>query len=206
VEPARGFLPFAAREGAMKVPLEITFHHLQSSEWVEAAIREHVLKLEKIYPRLVGCRVSVEAPHRQHRTGNICDVHIELWLPGGAVVVSREPHRAREKYANPTVGTSLRDAFAAAARQLKDYKQRQSGDVKTHETLFQGQVAQVAVGEDYGFILTNDGTQLYFHRNSVLDADFTKLKRGDAVHYIASDGDTGPIARKVWLGPDDHLD
>jgi len=26
------------------------------------------------------------------------------------------------------------------------------------------------------------------------------------VHYIASDGDTGPIARKVWLGPEDHLD
>lgn len=30
-----------------------------------------------------------------------------------------------------------------------------------------------------------------------MDADFAKLKRGDAVHYIAVDGDTGPIARKV---------
>lgn len=190
----------------MKVPLEITFHNLQSSEWVEAAIREQVLKLEKIYPRLVGCRVSIEALHKQHRSGNICDVHIELRLPGGALVVSREPHRAREKYANPTVGTSLRDAFAAAARQLKDYKQRQSGEVKTHEPLFQGQVAQLYPQEDHGFILTNEGTQLYFHRNSLIDADFAKLKRGDAVHYVASDGDTGPIARKVWLGPDYHLD
>ncbi len=188
----------------MKVPLEITFHNLQSSEWVETQIREQVQKLEKIYPRMVGCRVSLEAPHK--RSGNICDVHIELKLPGGALVVNREPHRAKERYANPTLGTALRDAFAAAERQLKDYKQRQSGEVKAHEPLFQGQVAQLNLEQDHGFILTNEGTQLYFHRNSLIDADFAKLKRGDAVHYIASDGDTGPIARKVWLGPDYHLD
>lgn len=188
----------------MKVPLEITFHNLQSSEWVETQIREQVQKLEKIYPRMVGCRVSLEAPHK--RRGNICDIHIELRLPGSALVVNREPHRAKERYANPTVGTALRDAFAAAERQLKDYKQRQSGEVKTHEPLFQGQVSQLNPEQDHGFILTNEGTQLYFHRNSLIDADFAKLKRGDAVHYIASDGDTGPIARKVWLGPDYHLD
>lgn len=188
----------------MKVPLEITFHNLQSSEWLEAQVREQVQKLEKIYPRLVGCRVSLEGQHK--RSGNICDVHIELRLPGGALVVSREPHRTKERYANPTAGTALRDAFAAAERQLKDYKQRQSGEVKTHEPMFQGQVAQLNPEQDHGFILTNEGTQLYFHRNSLIDADFAKLKRGDAVHYIASDGDTGPIARKVWLGPDYHMD
>jgi cold shock CspA family protein/ribosome-associated translation inhibitor RaiA len=190
----------------MKVPLEITFHNVQSSEWIEAAIREQVLKLEKIYPRLVGCRVAVEALHKQHRTGNVYDVHIELRLPGSELVVSREPHRAKEKYAEPNLRTSLRDAFAVAERQLKDFKQRQSGEVKTHEPMFQGQVSQLYPQEDHGFILTNEGTQLYFHRNSLLDADLDKLKRGDAVHFIASDGDTGPIARKVWLGPDYHLD
>jgi cold shock CspA family protein/ribosome-associated translation inhibitor RaiA len=188
----------------MKVPLEITFHNLPSSEWIETQVREQLEKLEKIYPRMIGCRVSVEAPHK--RSGNICDIHIELRLPGGALVVSREPHRARERRANPTVATALRDAFAAAERQLKDYKQRQSGEVKAHEPMFQGQVAQLDPEADHGFILTNEGTQLYFHRNSVLDADFDKLKRGDAVHYIASDGDTGPIARKVWVGPDYHMD
>jgi cold shock CspA family protein/ribosome-associated translation inhibitor RaiA len=190
----------------METALEITFHNVPSTEWAEAAIREHVGKLEKIYPRMVGCRVSVEGLHKQHRTGNVYDVHIELRLPGGELVVSREPHRAKEKYAEPNLRTSLRDAFAAAERQLKDYKQRQSGEVKTHEPMFQGQVSQLDPGQDHGFILTNEGTQLYFHRNAVIDADFDKLKRGDAVHYIASDGDTGPTARKVWLGPDHHMD
>ena len=190
----------------MQTPLEISFHNLPSSDWVERAIREHVGKLDKLCPRLVGCRVSVEGLHKQHRTGNVYDVHVELCLPGGKVVVSREPHRAKEKYAEPNLRTSLRDAFDAAERQLVDYKKQQSGEVKTHEPMFQGQVSQLFPREDYGFILTNDGTQLYFHRNSLLDADFDKLKRGDAVHYIARDGDTGPTASKVWVGPDYHMD
>jgi cold shock CspA family protein/ribosome-associated translation inhibitor RaiA len=193
-------------EAAMQVPLEIGFHNLPSSEWIEDTIRQHVAKLDKLYPRLVGCRVSVEALHKQHRTGNIYEVHIELRLPGGELVVSREPHRAKEKYADPDLRHSLRDAFAAAERQLLDYKQRQAGEVKVHEVLFQGQIAQLYPQAEHGFILTNEGTQLYFHRNSVIDADFARLKRGDAVHYVAADGDTGPIARKVWLGPADHLD
>lgn len=190
----------------MQIPLEISFHNLPSSEWIEGAVRQHVDKLNKLYPRLVGCRVSVEALHKQHRTGNIYEVHIELRLPGGALVVSREPHHPKEKYADPDLGRSLRDAFAAAERQLLDYKQRQAGEVKPHDAPFQGQIAELDPAEDHGFILTNEGTQLYFHRNSVMNADLSKLKRGDTVHYVPADGDTGPIARKVWLGPADHLD
>lgn len=192
----------------MQIPLEIAFHNFASSEWIETEIRERVAKLEKLYPRLVGCRVSVEALHQQHRTGNIYDVHIEIIVPGAELAVSREPHRAKEKYAHPTLRTSLRDAFAAAERQLKDYKRQQAGEVKVHAdaALFQGQISQLYPKEEHGFILTNEGSQLYFHRNSVLDADFAKLKRGDVVHYVAADGDTGPIARKVWVGPDFHMD
>jgi len=190
----------------MQTPLEITFHNLPSSAWIEAAIREHVAKLDKLYPRLVGCRVSVEALHRQHRTGNIFEVHVELIVPGRELAVSHEPHRAKEKYAHPDLRRSLRDAFAAAERQLVDFKQQRSGEVKLHEAPFEGQISQLYPDDEHGFILTNEGSQLYFHRNSVMNADFAKLKRGDAVHYVAADGDTGPIARKVWLGPDYHLD
>ncbi|HWI27537.1 MAG TPA: HPF/RaiA family ribosome-associated protein [Stellaceae bacterium] len=190
----------------MQSPLEIAFHNLPSSEWVEQEIRERVAKLEKRYPRLVGCRVSVEALHHQHRTGNIYEVHIDLKLPGGEVAVSREPHHARDKYAHPDLKRSLRDAFAAAERRLDDFKEQQAGEIKTHAVPFQGQIAEIDLAGEHGFILTAEGSQLYFHRNSVMNADFAKLKRGDAVHYVATDGDTGPTAAKVWLGPDYHLD
>jgi cold shock CspA family protein len=190
----------------MQVPLEISFHNMDASPAVESEIRERAAKLDKLYPRLVGCRVAVELLHRQHRTGNVYDVHIELRVPGAELVVSREPHRAKERYANPDVRTSLRDAFKAAEQQLKDFKEQQRGEVKTHEPMFQGQVSQLYPAEDHGFILTNEGSQLYFHRNSVMNDDFDRLKRGDAIHFIETDGDTGPIASKVWLGPDHHMD
>src|SRR5579883_976292 len=145
----------------MQTPLEIAFHNLPSSDWIESEIRDRAAKLEKIYPRLVGCRVSVEALHKQHRTGNIYDVHIELSLPGATLMVSREPHRAKEKYASPNLRTSLRDAFEAAERQLLDYKrQQQEGEVQADEMLLQGQISQLYPDEEHGFILTGEGTQL----------------------------------------------
>lgn len=190
----------------METPLEIAFHNLPPSDWIEQTIRGHVGKLEKLYPRLVGCRVSVEALHHSHQTGNIYEVHVDLRLPGNALAVSRAPHRPTKKYAHPELRQSLREAFAPAERQPLDFKRQQAGEVKRHEAPFQGQIAQLYPAEDHGFILTNEGSQLYFHRNSLMDAEFAKLKRGDAVHYIEDIGDTGPIARKVWLGPDYHLD
>jgi cold shock CspA family protein/ribosome-associated translation inhibitor RaiA len=190
----------------MEVPLEIAFHNLTPSAWIESDIRGRVRKLEKIYGRLVRCRVSVEALHRQHRTGNVYEVHIEMHAPNGKLVVSREPHHARDRYARPNIRTSIREAFDAAATQLKRFKEQQAGETKTHPALFQGQVADLHPDKDFGFILTNEGTRLYFHRNSVMNSDLESLKRGDAVHFIAASGDTGPTAAKVWVGPEFHLD
>ena len=32
-----------------------------------------------------------------------------------------------------------------------------------------------------------------------MDGQWEKLKRGDPVHFVEGDGDTGPTATKVWL-------
>ena len=183
----------------MDKPLEIAFHSIQPSAQVEGEIRDHVEKLEHRFGHLIGCRVAVELLHRQHKSGNIYDVHIEMQVPGGELVVSREPHRPREKYAHPDLHVSLREAFRAAERQLTEYKRRLSGEVKLHEEAFVGQVSQLYPAEDHGFILTNEGTQLYFHRNAVAERDFDSLRIGDRVHFIPEDGDTGPMVHRLWL-------
>jgi len=187
----------------MQSPLKIAFHNMESSDSVEAAIRERFDKLEKLYDRMTACRVSVEALHKQHRTGNVYSVHIDMVVPGAELVVSREPKEAQEKYANPDIYTSIRDAFAAAERQLKSFKQQQRGDVKRHDFEVQGQVTQLA--EDHGFLLTNTGGQLYFHANSVMNNGFGSLTRGDKVLYVEEMGDTGPTASKVWKDVDREL-
>ncbi|HEY0833786.1 MAG TPA: HPF/RaiA family ribosome-associated protein [Azospirillum sp.] len=191
----------------MNTNLEIAFHNMDRSEALEGYIRERAEKLERLYDRLVGIRVALEHQQRQHRTGNVIDVHIELMVPGNDIVVSRQPKKAREKYANPDARTSIRDAFEAAERQLAEYKQKLRGDVKAHDAEVPGRVSQINPAEDHGFITTSTGTQLYFHRNSCINVTFDDLRTGDTVKYVETVGDTGPTASKVWraAGSDTEL-
>lgn len=184
----------------MQTPLKIAYHNMEPSEAVETAIRERFDKLAKLYDRMTACRVSVEALHRQHRTGNVYDVHVVMVLPGRELAISRQPKEAQEKYANPDVYTSIRDAFAAAERQLKSFKTQQRGEVKRHDMDVQGQITQLA--QDHGFLLTNTGGLLYFHRNSVIGGNFDDFTPGTKVHYVEAMGDTGPTASKVWVDMD----
>jgi ribosome-associated translation inhibitor RaiA len=102
----------------MDIPVEIAFHNTPSLPKLEAKIRERVGKLDRLYHHLIGCRVSVEQLHRRHQNGNLFEVHIDMRVPGDKIVVSHEPHRAREKFADPDVGIALRNAFKAAERRL----------------------------------------------------------------------------------------
>ena len=141
----------------MQEPLEIAFHNLEPSAALEADIRERFAKLEKLYDRMTSCRISVEALHKQHRTGNVFEVHIDMLVPGGELVVSKQPQKAKERFANPDVYVSVREAFKAAERQLLQYKRQLAGEVKQREPLFQGQVAEMHPDEDYGYLLTAEG-------------------------------------------------
>lgn len=116
----------------MDVPLEVRFHNMDPSDAIEARVRERTRRLNRIYDQLIACRVSIEAPHKQHRKGNVFTVHIDMSVKGDALVVSRGPHRPLEKYRDPDLYTILNEAFDAAERQLKDFAQRQRREVKNH--------------------------------------------------------------------------
>lgn len=108
----------------MDVPLEIAFHNMERSEYVEARVRERAARLEKLFPRLVSCRVVLEAPHRapnpQHQGHR---VRIDMTVPGTELVVTREPDHGHDTAAENDVYTVLRDAFDVAERRLKDFKE-----------------------------------------------------------------------------------
>ena len=132
----------------MDIPLEIAFHNMVSPPGIEDEIREHVAKLERRYNHLIGCRVAVESLHKQHHTGDLYEVHIELRVPGREIVVSREPHHATERHASPQLRTALHEAFKAAASRLTEFKALQRGFVKTHEASAPGRVSEFLTGED----------------------------------------------------------
>jgi cold shock CspA family protein/ribosome-associated translation inhibitor RaiA len=190
----------------LQVPLEIAFHNIESSEWAEREIRERVAELERLYGRLNSCRVRIDQ-RAKDLTGTIPPVvHIELGIPGRKdLVVSHEPDHLLRKYQHPDLHKAITEAFRIAERQLLDLKNEREDHSKgvTHESQqqFLGQVAEIEHEKDFGFLLTKEGSMLYFHRNSLLNADFDKLERGDQVHYVETVGDTGPVATKVRVKP-----
>jgi ribosome-associated translation inhibitor RaiA/cold shock CspA family protein len=186
----------------LQVPLEIAFHNIESSEQAEQEIRARVADLERLYGRLVSCRVRVDQ-RAKDLTGTIPPVvHIELGVPGrGDLVVSHEPEHLLRKYQHPDLHNAINEAFRIAARQLLDLKERRDGRTKAgdHDAENQslGQVAEITPEQDFGFLMTKEGGLLYFHRNALLTGDFDDLERGDHVYYNEDIGDTGPIATKV---------
>lgn len=205
---------------AFKIPLQVTSRNMPPSEAIEAHIREKAAKLDRFYDRIMSCRVAVEAPHRHHHKGKLYHIRIDITVPGGELVIKREPKRVMEpplrfqrvqgseqtenhelsKYAaHEDVYVAIRDAFDAARRKLQDYARRRRGTVKSHQTQPHARVSKIFPEEGFGFLETADGREIYFHRNSVLNSSFNRLEIGMEVHFFEEQGEKGPQASTIRL-------
>ncbi|MBZ5699764.1 MAG: cold shock domain-containing protein [Acidobacteriia bacterium] len=204
----------------MKSQMQITFRNMKRSEEIEGWIRAEAAKLETLYSRLMGCRVAVEVPHRHHRKGSPYHIRIDLTVPRGEIVVKREPSlstRARQldereikkksevKIPHKNLRTAINDAFKAAGRRLQDYARRQRGDIKTQALLPEARVSKILPYEGYGFLTSDDGREIYFHRNSVLGRAFARLKVGTTVRFVEELGEKGPQASTVRIVPKQRM-
>jgi ribosomal subunit interface protein len=186
----------------MKLPLQIVFRDLERSEFIEAKVRERAEKLEHFYKEIMSCRVVVEAHHKHQHKGNLYHVRVDVKVPDAELVASRDPakHQAHED-----VYVAIRDAFDAIKRQLEDRNRRRRGKLKVHEVPPHGCIIALMPDKDYGMIETIDGRHVYFHRNSVIDADFTHLNVGDAVHFSEEMGEHGLQASTVHVEGKHHV-
>lgn len=186
----------------MKLPLEVTFRHMEPSDAMDANIREHVERLEKFVDNIMSCHVIVEAPHQHHRHGQMYKISIQITLPKHKINVSRgrDLHHAHE---DPYV--AIRDAFNAARQQLQKIVRVRRGDVKQHEAPPHGRVASLSPAENYGKIESHDGREIYFHRNSVLNGEFDNLEVGLEVRFHEEMGEEGPQASSVQVVGKHHI-
>jgi ribosomal subunit interface protein len=187
----------------MQKPVEIAFRNIESSDAAEAAIRDHVARLEHMFGRMTSCRVRVDQRNQNVNETMPPVVHIDISVPGhNDIVVAHEADHLQRKYQAPDLRNAINEAFRVAERRLGKYKDKLTDHgiaERGHEAAneFRGQIAEITPERDFGFLLTKEGGLLYFHRNSLLSGDFDGLERGDEVSYVEQTGDTGPIASKV---------
>jgi cold shock CspA family protein/ribosome-associated translation inhibitor RaiA len=197
----------------MILPLQITFRNVQSSDVVKGWIQEEAKKLDEFHGKITGCHVVVELANRHRKAGNLYHVSIDLTVPGGEVVVKRQPNfralpgrvvpkprkRLEVKAPHKDLRQAINDAFGAVQRRLQDFSRRRRREVKTHHILPHARVVRLFPDEGYGFLETVDGREIYFHRNSVLNSAFDRLTTGSTVSFTEETGDQGPQASTVKL-------
>jgi cold shock CspA family protein/ribosome-associated translation inhibitor RaiA len=179
----------------LTIPVQITFKDMEPSSALEARIREKAARLERFEGDILRCIVTVEEPHRHHHQGRLYRVRVEVVVPRGDIVVTRE---SPQNHAHEDPYVAVRDAFDAVVRQLEDHVRRLSGQTKHHEApLLHGRITRHMGEQGFGFIETSDGQEVYFHRNSVVEGSFDRLQVGDEVRLAVAEGEKGWQASTV---------
>ena len=182
----------------METPVEIDFERCKDPGRYRARIEDRVAMLESRFGHITACRVTMRGPGEHHRTGGPYEVNIHLELPGGRHVdIDRSPDED-ERYGDPLF--AINDAFKRARRVLQDTVRQMQGKVKQHEEVQPtATVRMLEAEENYGFLETADGRDIYFHRNSVLNDGFDNLETGDSVAFVEEMGEKGPQASTVRI-------
>ncbi len=187
----------------MRLPLQITFHKMPHEAGLEESIRANAEWLESYCDRIISCRVVMDRPHRRRKVGNLYQLRIDLKVPRRELAVKRESSE-RMEYKDPDI--MIRDAFDEIRRQLEDHARRRRGEVKAHAPLPHARVARVFPENGYGFLETPEGREVYFHKNSVVEAAFEDLTIGAEVRFVEELADKGPQASTVTpVGRHSHL-
>ena len=104
----------------MQTPLQVTFQGCEPSDSIRANIEREFERLEAHDHRITSGRVTVIGPGDHHRQGAGFQIHIMLAMPPNEnIVVSHSPSGdGRHQH----VEVAVKDAFAAARRQVEDLR------------------------------------------------------------------------------------
>ncbi|MFP4540278.1 MAG: HPF/RaiA family ribosome-associated protein [Opitutales bacterium] len=184
----------------MEKPLTVSFRGFDATPELRDQIDKYVERLERHCDHIIGCDVAVELKQKSARgnSGANYRVRLAITVPPSHEIIAEE-QSADSDAAVPLLGT-LRDAFESAERQLDKLTAKQRGDVKAHpEQSATATVTKLFAVDRYGFILTEDGRELYFRDTAVQEDRFEDLEIGAAVHFHETSADEGPVATTIRL-------
>ena len=181
----------------MQEPLQIAFHNMEHSDMIEELVRERAARLDKFTDQIISCRIVIRAPHKQ-KTGSTLGISIDIGLPGKKDVHVNREGRVHETRAD--AHRVVREAFDIAERQIEEHERINRGEIKHHDNLpTYGRIARLNREQDFGFVETAEGVELYFHRSVVEEDAFDDLDVGSEVLYqqASYESPAGPQASVV---------
>jgi cold shock CspA family protein/ribosome-associated translation inhibitor RaiA len=144
---------------------------------------------------LIDVRISAQTTSH-HRHGHK-EVRITCAARGKEIVAARSRSDA---------GLALNEAldvFEREVRRMRDRRSQQRPEA-VEPAAELGVIDRVIAQEGYGFILTDAGEQVYFHRNAVRGGlDFERLAEGERIALDFEAGEQGPHATVVLPAPPD---
>jgi cold shock CspA family protein/ribosome-associated translation inhibitor RaiA len=144
---------------------------------------------------LIDVRITARATSHHRHGGQ--EVRITCDARGREIVAART---------RPDAGLALNEALDAFEREVRRLRQRrrQEREERPAAPPELGVVDQVRRDEGYGFILTDAGERVYFHRNAVHGGlEFERLHEGQRVGLNIEGGEQGPQATVVVAPPPD---
>lgn len=89
-------------------------------------------------------------------------------------------------------------ALDALERELAAHHEKRRHFGKAPGPRVSGTIASVFTDRDYGFIRTDEGEEVYFHRHTLHELDFAALPLGLPVEVEIEAGEKGPQASRVF--------
>ena len=176
--------------------MEIRWHGAKGlAESDRSAAEERLLRLASDHTDLI--EVTIDARVTAHHRHGGSEVRIAGMARGQKIIAART---------RPDASLALREAVDAFEREVWRMRHRrtQRRDEKITQPPELGVIDQLFSARGYGFILTDAGDRVYFHRNAVHSGiEFESLAEGQRVGLNIEGGAAGPQATVVTPAPPD---
>jgi CspA family cold shock protein len=175
--------------------MEIHWTHTDEVDAGQRALAEQRIRsLAEAHTDLIDVRIT--GRHSQHHRHGAREIRITCLARGRELVVTRE---------RDELGLALNEALDVFEREVHRLREKQRDRRNERPALppHLGVVDQVFRDKGYGFVVTDAGQRVYFHRNSLSGIEFERLEEGQRVGLNIEPGDRGPQATVVHTAPPD---
>src|SRR5262249_48043692 len=117
----------------MNTPVELIFHSVSRSPWIERYVSERVQRLDRFAEGITRCHVTLTREQGSHRKGNLYSVMVEVRLPPQHDLAAKKEKAIHDPPSQLPAVINL--AFGAIEKQLKKTTAQRRAPARLHAGL-----------------------------------------------------------------------